>query len=658
MEMSNKKSIAVVIISKDEASLNVTIELLKPQCEKLNASLIVVDASERRLDWIRREHPWVIWHDYVKPLDRNFTIPQQRNLGVRLSNADIIAYCDSGSIPDDNWLEELTNPIVKNQYRVTSGPITSSNPGIYSVVNDEPTGTPISTVLTANFAFERSAFDEAGGFNEEYDYGSDADFAFRLMDVGIPPTSVQTARMKMDWGLWELQKKRSWRYGRARARLLKYHPRRRAEILKSAVILFVYPPLVVIALYAIVQLFFLNFIPLLGLGALVGALLLRNRKIGSAPLVLYSNLIYTTAMIFEFFSQLVKPTKTILFLPEDRNPYQHRLKEELTNADVKVDFFSEPTKSASINLFLLPFRLVSMKLGGTKILHLHWTEEFVPHWLANTLGRSLAELWLRFFLKTLAILKIKLVYTVHNLLPHEKLFNNDERVVKLILRSSAAAVIHQKSTIKNVKRLCTTVPIYVIPEGIDALTSPIKKLKDKSISLVILGQIKRYKGIKELLEQLVESKEPLSNVNLKIAGTCNDSVLKADITDLVAQAQTRGWNIQLSFDYMTQEEMQKSFAESDAALFSFTRITNSGSVRMALGCGIPVIVPKLEVLGYLPSNVALKYKSAAVVEMLSQLSKNQLESMREASYGYAQQFSWKTNALAHLDMYREVLNAK
>ena len=43
-------SIAVVLLSKDEPSIDESLRLLKPQCEAVGATCFVVDASEKRLD--------------------------------------------------------------------------------------------------------------------------------------------------------------------------------------------------------------------------------------------------------------------------------------------------------------------------------------------------------------------------------------------------------------------------------------------------------------------------------------------------------------------------------------------------------------------------------------------------------------------------------
>jgi glycosyltransferase involved in cell wall biosynthesis len=657
MASQSKQQIAVVIISKDEPSLAETIRLLKPQCESLGARLVIVDASLGKLDWIRKENPWVIWHDYVKSLGKTFTIPQQRNLGVKLADADVIAYCDSGSLPAENWLQELTDPIIKKAYRVTCGPIEAQTGAIYSVVNDVPTGSVVSVILTANLAFEKSAFDEAGGFNEAYDYGSDADFALRLLDAGISPISIQTARVQMDWGQWSLQKKRSWRYGRARSRLLFFHRDRTIEILKTAPVLFVYPPLAILAAASLVSMLFLNFVPLLVLVLVFIALLWRNRKLRSPALVLVSHFIYSGGMIFEFLSELIKKTPTVVFSSSVENPYQFRLIEELRKQDVLIDFAKPPSKSATLNLFLWPWRIFSLAVGGTRIFHLHWTHEFVPHWLSNWPGRALAKTWFFFTLDFMKVFGIRLVYTAHNLTPHEKLFNNDAAVVRKILDRSSAVIVHQKSNEQPLLEINPNIRLFTVPEGIDCIEEPVKKLGSKDLVLVMLGSIRRYKGITELLAQLAASPPPTSNlIKIKIFGECTDSRLAMEVTELASSAQLQGWDVELKLEFLATEDMQNLFANSDAALFAFNKITNSGSVMMALGRGVPVIVPDLSALSYLTKDVAILYKPEEVVELLSKLTKQKLEPMRANALNFAKQYSWPENAKSHLEIYRDVLS--
>ena len=90
--------ISVVIISKDEPSLEQTLEGVCRATSKLrqDAEVIVVDASEGRLDEIRKRYEdRVTWLAYKQPLGVMITIPHQRNVGVHAAHGDIIVFTDA-----------------------------------------------------------------------------------------------------------------------------------------------------------------------------------------------------------------------------------------------------------------------------------------------------------------------------------------------------------------------------------------------------------------------------------------------------------------------------------------------------------------------------------------------------------------------------------
>jgi glycosyltransferase involved in cell wall biosynthesis len=659
MVAQTKSSIAVVIVSKDEASLSRTLKALKPQCEKLKATLIVVDASEKRLDWLRQEHLWVTWFDYTPPIGRAFSIPQQRNFGVLHANADIIAFCDSGSVPTPEWLADLTGPIAEGLYRVTSGPIISNRESIYRSINDHPTGTVVPATVTANLAFETAAFVEVGGFNEAYDYGSDVDFGYRLLDKGVPPVSIQTARMIMHWGEWGLQTKRSWRYGRARARLLHFNPRRRLEILKDSRIVFVYPPLVMYSLWAVIAAFGLNLTYLVSALAIFMSLLWRNRSIAKPWKVIVSHIIYSGGMIYEFASRFVARKPIIVVTPKDKNPYQHRLRSELLKLKVEINFDREPTKSATINLLLWPIRFLALRVGGTKILHLHWPDQFVPIFFRTRPGRAFAYSWLLLCLKSLKLLSLKLIYTAHNHEPHEKLFNDDAKASQRIYEAAAAVIVHNESSRSHISQCINPNRVYLIPEGVDYIhQAPKAQPKDgDSLNLVMIGQVRNYKGITDVLSDLASTK-PRTQTHLLIAGECTDPLLKSRIESLASQARLQGWGITTRFAYLPESEVNASFGKADAALFAFRRVANSGSVLRAIANGTPVLVPDNLAFAHLPLDVKITHQSGNFAHSINGLSNKDLFKMRKNLLAFSEKYGWEDNARAHLELYREVANAR
>src|SRR5580692_6143719 len=100
--------ISVVIISKDEDSLDDTLADLSKQVSGLDepAEIVVVDASARRLDYIRQRHEMQVrWIDFQPPPGVRVSIPHQRNVGVRAAYGDIVVFTDAGCLPNEEWLE-------------------------------------------------------------------------------------------------------------------------------------------------------------------------------------------------------------------------------------------------------------------------------------------------------------------------------------------------------------------------------------------------------------------------------------------------------------------------------------------------------------------------------------------------------------------------
>lgn len=91
--------ISIVIISKDEPGIDDTLTAITAQAQELQepSEIVVVDASDGRLDLIRRRHePAVRWVQFRPPPGVRVSIPHQRNAGVRLADGEIIVFTDAG----------------------------------------------------------------------------------------------------------------------------------------------------------------------------------------------------------------------------------------------------------------------------------------------------------------------------------------------------------------------------------------------------------------------------------------------------------------------------------------------------------------------------------------------------------------------------------
>jgi len=234
---------SVVIVSKDDRLLADTLQALRPSLGQLLHEVLVIDASDGALDDIRESHLWAKWSDYRQPRNLHTTISQQRNIGVRLAEGDIIVFTDAGCLPEDRWLERLLEPILEEGESVTCGPARAIGKSIYSGDrwwgNSDVNYVPLAA--TINLAFRHEAFEAVGGFDESFAAAEDLDFTWRLTDHGYRLRWVPDAVVKHDWGTPKRQVRRSFFYGRGWCHLLRKHPHRFGEVMKHNPVPIIYP---------------------------------------------------------------------------------------------------------------------------------------------------------------------------------------------------------------------------------------------------------------------------------------------------------------------------------------------------------------------------------------------------------------------------------
>jgi cellulose synthase/poly-beta-1,6-N-acetylglucosamine synthase-like glycosyltransferase len=119
-----------------------------------------------------------------------------RNAGVRRATADVIAFTDSDCLPKEEWLHNLTSPIIEGLACATGGTVKSQQPissteqfsdfmkALRQPIRDSQGR--IVILMTANAAFARTVFEEVGGFDQRFRRaaGEDLDLTYRLSSAG------------------------------------------------------------------------------------------------------------------------------------------------------------------------------------------------------------------------------------------------------------------------------------------------------------------------------------------------------------------------------------------------------------------------------------------------------------------------------------------
>jgi glycosyltransferase involved in cell wall biosynthesis len=662
--------VSVVIISKDEPELDETLSEIESQCAPHGWEILVVDASAGRLDWIKEKHPEVRWMAYQPPVGRGSSIPQQRNVGVRAALGRVIAFCDSGGIPQAGWLEALVNPILEGTYRYTCGPVTSRRAGVYRTINDVAEGSLVEGPPTANVALSRELFEAVGGFDERYAYGSDVDIAWRCIRLGAGPRNVRAAVMTMDWGPWELQKKRSWRYGRARARLGRYHGAH-TKILRGQPEIPTYPLLSLATVVAVVGTgFSRRFGAVVGGGAsLLGGLLWwRNRNQTKPKAVMLGHLIYGWGYATEL---LIGPRgetgpAAVLHSPEDDGPYVGNLTRAIAAEGTGVSVLNGPTGSRTVNLLLEPFMLAWGRVRGVRIWHLHWSWGHDLHWVRWRGGKRVLRWWFGFNLRVAKRLGIKIIWTAHNLYPHEPVFDDDRAARRMLVAAADLIIAHTPEAKAAVEREFGVERVLVVDQGYIEHGGVGREVAREDLGIgedqhVVLGfgKILRYKGFTTMLEAgLHLDPELAKRTQFRLIGACADRALRTELEDLASRLNRAGVETVLEFTHVPDERLAAELAGADVCVYMFHQSLNSSSIRAAQRAGRIAIVGRGTGLaaghGCIEGGGTAE-ECARAIESVITLEGSEREALEAEARGAATR-SWRECAVETIAAYRRVLD--
>ena len=304
----------------------------------------------------------------------------------------------------------------------------------------------------------------------------------------------------------------------------------------------------------------------------------------------------------------------------------------------------------------------------TKILHLHWVQGLYS-------GRGLFKYYsLIKFIYLLLLMKIvlrfKLVWTVHNVFPHESLGLLIERVARKVLYRVADVVVALcEAERAALIKVFGGREVKVIPQGNHVhLLKPVDKAMARKILglprdsrvFLFLGKIRPYKGVDLLIEAFSKLAAELDNVVLLVAGSPSKHFIYSFPNNKYFNF-IRSGKLRLILRYVSWEEASILFSACDYAVYPYRQVWNSGSVMSALSCGRPVIIPRRGCLIHLPSEIAIFIDSSDVEGLYKALKAAALRPVDEAVCSkcleYAMRFNWLKVAKAYAEVYRKLIAA-
>jgi len=353
---------------------------------------------------------------------------------------------------------------------------------------------------------------------------------------------------------------------------------------------------------------------------------------------------------------------TVLMCPDYResNPYQSKLIAALETHDIDV--------TAMSGGWVFPLLTGVRRHGLPDVLHLHWLHRFVitdrrfPAVVAVLLGiRLCLELIL------LRVLGVRLVWTVHNLLDHERTAPRSELAVRhAVARLVDRIVVHCEDASESVSEAYrlperVTDRVRVVPHGnfVDVYADEVSQstardrldLPREVPVVTFFGMIRPYKNVPELIETF---KRVGGDARLLVVGNpWNDNVAHR-----VRAAGTNDNRVHTVLEFVPEDEIQVYMRATDAVVLPFDSVLTSGSAVLAMTFGRAVVAPLLGCLpeligssgGYLYDPTEPEGLSTALREAID--NRDRLQAMGRRNREATEEFDWSRVAERTRDVYK------
>lgn len=289
----------------------------------------------------------------------------------------------------------------------------------------------------------------------------------------------------------------------------------------------------------------------------------------------------------------------VLVFPRDANPYQSRLYDALMRTGVHSRYIGDLGPSHSLNLLLLPVELVWWRMHGARILHLHWVFGFAFTGSGRRrLLRRLSYAWYLLVLACARLAGVRIVWTLHNVLPHQPVFGDDRLARRRLLQVASLVIAHSERALAELRdAVAEPRRAIVLPHPtFDSGTAAVGRRNAFPRRLLVFGRITAYKGVEETIEAF-DAVAGETTVELTIAGDCPDRRLRARLGGLARRHPDR---VRLRLEHVPEEELPALFAAHDLQWLPYRRSTTSGAAVLGAQMGIPLAVPELAAFDDVP----------------------------------------------------------
>ena len=238
--------------------------------------------------------------------------------------------------------------------------------------------------------------------------------------------------------------------------------------------------------------------------------------------------------------------------------------------------------------------------SSVRFLHIHWPEGLYRYQRGPVQLRPLlSRLKLILFASRLSaarLLGFRIVWTVHQVLPHESVDRRlDRSAARLLARTADLLVVHDRWTAQQVESELAPHPkqLAVIPHGsylgVYAQGRPRSEVRSElglpadAFVFFCFGELRAYKEVDLLLAAFSDVSNP--NLRLVVAG----NVKAPSVGATVRAASVRDSRVVSMFGFVPESRVAELFDSCDVALLPRGEPGTSGSLILALSMGRPVV---------------------------------------------------------------------
>jgi beta-1,4-mannosyltransferase len=322
-------------------------------------------------------------------------------------------------------------------------------------------------------------------------------------------------------------------------------------------------------------------------------------------------------------------------VPADDNQFIKLLVDSLVAQDIEVVNFSW-----KIALF-----------SKYDVMHVHWPESLVSS------SKKIFSL-IKYPLTILLILRLRigstpLVWTVHNLEPHEKRSRLYYLIHKYFGSKNSFKIYMQKSFPPGLRNC------YIPHGSYNQLFQRNRavNIREKSFTAVSFGNVRPYKNLENLIKHF-----PSNLGTLVVAGKPITPSYGNHLQDCLLR-NNAGHYVSLNLNQLSERELLDLTLSSEVAIFTYKDIYNSGAVLLALSAPIPAIVTDSASMRDLQAEVGRQWLQIIPAEFDALDLRQALETLRvfESSRGQRSPLSelrgWNFIAKEYLQIYKRANKA-